>query len=125
MPDGRKGESANQGEVEEFFVTGFEMFPDGGGIVGGERKKFLDLRPVEKVAGTNDFDSERDREVWSGMFRPLFMVLGREEVEGFRVKSALGGGFAEAGFTKENGLASGGNGGADGREFLESLNHER
>jgi hypothetical protein len=54
--------------VKEFFVTGFKMFLDCGGVVGGERKKFCDLRPVEKVAGTNDFDPESDREVWSGMF---------------------------------------------------------
>jgi hypothetical protein len=111
--------------VKEFFVTGFKMFLDCGGVVGGERKKFLDLRPVEEVTRTNDFDPKSDREVWSGMFRPLFMVPRGEEVEGFCVEAALGSGFAKASFAKEDRLASGGDSAANGREFLESLNHER
>jgi hypothetical protein len=49
--------------VKELFVTGFKMLLDGGGVVGGERKKFCDLRPVAKVARANDFNPESDREV--------------------------------------------------------------
>jgi len=111
--------------VEKLLVARLKVFPDGSGVVGGERKKFFDLRPVEEVTRTNDFDPKSDREVWSGMFRPLFMVLRGEEVEGFCVEAALGGGFAKASFAKEDRLASGGDSAANGREFLESLNHER
>jgi hypothetical protein len=111
--------------VEKLLVARLKVFPDGSGVVGGERKKFFDLRPVEKVTRTNDFGSKRDRKVWSNIFCLLFMILGGDEVEGFCVESALGGGFAKAGFTKENRLASGGDGSADGGKFLESLNHER
>ena len=63
LPNGRQRESAYQGEVKELFVTGFKMLLDDGGVVGGERKKFCDLRPVAKVARANDFNPESDREV--------------------------------------------------------------
>jgi hypothetical protein len=111
--------------MEKLLVTRLKVFPDGSGVVGSERKKFFDLRPLEKVTRTNDFGTEQDRKVWSIIFCPLFMVLSGDEVEGFCVESALGSGFAKAGFAKKNRLASGGDCSADGGKFLESLNHER
>jgi hypothetical protein len=54
--------------VEKLLVARLKVFPDGSGVVGSERKKFFDLRPVEKVTRTNDFGSKRDRKVWSSIF---------------------------------------------------------
>ena len=53
------------------------------------------------------------------------MVLGGEEVEGFRLKCAFVGGFADAGFAEKDRLATLSDGLADGGEFFESLDHDR
>ena len=53
------------------------------------------------------------------------MILSGKEEEGFRLKCAFVGGFADAGFAEKNRLAALGDGLADGGEFFESLDHDR
>ena len=101
------------------------MFPDGGGIVGGEGEEFCNGRPIQKVAGPDHFHPKGHGKVRGRMFRTLLMISGGEEVEGFRVEPAVGSRFAQAGFSKEDRLASFGHGGTYGGELLESMNHER
>ena len=53
------------------------------------------------------------------------MVVSGKEVEGFRLKCAFVGGFADAGLAEKDGLAALADGVADGGEFFESLDHDR
>ena len=49
VPDGRKGDWLDLGEVEKFFITRIEVFANGLRVVDGEGEEFLDLSPVDQV----------------------------------------------------------------------------
>jgi len=46
-PNGLKEKWANKCEVEELLISRIEVFTNGLWIIGGEREKLFDLRPVE------------------------------------------------------------------------------
>ena len=115
----------DQGEVEKLFVSGVEMFTNGFRIVSSKGEKFFDLGPVEKISGANEIYAKSNRKNLRRSFAPLFMILGGEEIEGFRLKGAFVGGFADASFAEENGLLALGDGVANGGEFFKSVDHDR
>jgi len=115
----------NQGEVEKFFVPRVEMLPNSFGIVSGKGKEFFDLGPVEKIARANEIYAKSNRKNLRRGFPPLFMILRGKKVEGFRLKGAFVGGFADACFTEKNGLLALGDGVANGGEFFKSVDHDR
>jgi hypothetical protein len=115
----------DQGEVEKLFVSRVEVFTNGFGIVSGKGEEFFDLGPVEKISGANEIYAKRNRKNLRRGFAPLFMILRRKKVEGFRLKGAFVGGFADASFTKKNGLLALGDGVANGGELFKSVDHDR
>jgi hypothetical protein len=119
----RKG--LDQGEVEKFFVPRVEVLPNGFGIVSGKGKEFFDLGPVEKIAGADEIHPKRNRENLGRGFASFLMILGGEEIEGFWLKCAFVGGFADASFTEKNGLVASGDGVANGGELFKSVDHDR
>jgi hypothetical protein len=110
VPGWGKGEGLDQGEVEKLFVSGVEMFTNSFGIVSSKGEKFFDLGPVEKISGANEIYAKSNRKNLRRGFAPLFMILRRKKVEGFWLKGAFVGGFADACFTEKNGLLALGNG---------------
>ena len=60
-----------------------------------------------------------------GGFGAFFMVVSGKEVEGFWLKCAFVGGFADAGFAEKDRLAALGDGVANGGEFFKSVDHDR
>jgi hypothetical protein len=86
------------------------MFTNGFGIVSGKGEKFFDLGPVEKISGANEIYAKSNRKNLRRSFAPLFMILRGKKVEGFWLKGAFVGGFADASFAEENGLLALGNG---------------
>ena len=90
----------DQGEVEKLFVPRVEMLPNSFGIVSGKRKESFDLGPVEKIARANEIYAKSNRKNLRRGFAPLFMILRGKKVEGFRLKGAFVGGFADACFSK-------------------------
>jgi hypothetical protein len=125
VPGRREGEGLDQGKVEKLFVSGVEMFTNGFGIVSSKGEKFFDLGPVEKISGADEIHPKGDRKNFGRSFAPLFMILGGEEIEGFRLKGAFVGGFADASFTKKNGLLALGDGVANRGELFKSVDHDR
>ena len=111
--------------MEKLFVPRVEVFTNGFGIVSGKGEKFFDLGPVEKISGANEIYAKSNRKNLGRAFAPLFMILGGEEIEGFRLKGAIVGGFAQAGLSQKYGLATGGDGLTNGGELFESLGHGR
>jgi hypothetical protein len=115
----------DQGEVEKLFVPRVEVFTNGFRFVSGKGEKFFDLGPVEKISGADEIHPKGNRKNFGRSFAPLFMILGGEEIEGFRLKGAFVGGFADASFTKKNGLLALGDGVANGGELFKSVDHDR
>ncbi len=124
-PGRREGEGLDQGEVEKLFVPRVEVFTNGFGIVSGKGEKFFDLGPVEKISSANEIYAKSNRKNLRRGFAPLFMILRGKKVEGFWLKGAFVGGFADASFTEENGLLALGDGVANGGEFFKSVDHDR
>ena len=124
-PGWGEGEGLDQGEVEKFFVPRVEVFTNGFGIVSGKGEKFFDLGPVEKISGANEIYAKSNRKNLRRGFAPLFMILRGKKVEGFWLKGAFVGGFADASFTEKNGLLALGDGVANRGELFESVDHDR
>jgi len=125
VPGWGEGEGLDQGEVEKLFVPGVEVFTNGFGFVSGKGEKFFDLGPVEKISGANEIYAKSNRKNFGRSFAPLFMILGGEEIEGFRLEGAFVGGFADASFAEKNGLLALGDGAANRGEFFKSVDHDR
>jgi hypothetical protein len=125
VPGRREGEGLDQGEVEKLFVSGVEMFTNSFGIVSSKGEKFFDLGPVEKISGANEIYAKSNRKNLRRSFAPLFMILSGKKVEGFWLKGAFVGGFADASFTEKNGLLALGDGVANRGELFESVDHDR
>jgi hypothetical protein len=125
VPGRREGEGLDQGEVEKLFVSGVEMFTNSFGVVSSKGEKFFDLGPVEKISGANEIYAKRNRKNLRRSFAPLFMILRGKKVEGFWLKGAFVGGFADASFAEENSLLALGDGVANGGEFFKSVDHDR
>jgi hypothetical protein len=111
--------------VEKLFVPGVEVFTNGFRFVSGKGEKFFDLGPVEKISGANEIYAKSNRKNLRRGFAPLFMILGGKKVEGFWLKGAFVGGFADASFTEKNGLLALGDGVANGGELFKSVDHDR
>ncbi len=101
------------------------MFPNGLGIVGGEREKFFDLRPVEQIARSKNLHADGDLKIGGRALGILFVVMGGKEVKGFGSKSAFGSGLPNPCFAKENRLLACRDGLTNGGEFFKSLDHGR
>ena len=123
VPDGLETKSPDVGKVQQFFVPRIEMFPDGFGIIGGQRKKFFYLGPFQQIARLDDVDMEGDGKAIRGSAFFLFMVLRGQEIEGSALEDAIRGGFPKTGLTEENGLLTGGDGGADRGQLLKAETH--
>jgi hypothetical protein len=65
------------------------VFPNGLGIVGGEREKLFDLRPVKQVAGSKNIHADGDLKIACRAFCVLFVVVGGKQVKGFGSKPAF------------------------------------
>ena len=96
--------------MEKLFVPRVEVFTNGFGIVSSKGEEFFDLGPVEKISGANEIYSESNWKNLRRSFAPLFMILRGKKVEGFWLKGAFVGGFADASFTEKNGLLALGDG---------------
>ncbi len=111
--------------MKKLFVPRVEVFTNGFGIVSRKGEEFFDLRPFEKISGANEIYAKSNRKNLRRGFAPLFMILGGEEIEGFRLEGAFVGGFADASFAKKNGLLAFGDGVANGGELFKSVDHDR
>ena len=125
VPGWGEGEGLDQGEVEKLFVPRVEVFTNGFGIVSGKGEKFFDLGPVEKISGANEIYAKSNRKNLGRGFPSFLMILGGEEIEGFWLKGAFVGGFADASFTEKNGLLALGDGVANRGELFKSVDHDR
>jgi hypothetical protein len=101
------------------------VFTNGFGIVSSKGEKFFDLGPVEKISGANEIYAKSNRKNLRRGFAPLFMILRGKKVEGFWLKGAFVGGFADASFAEKNGLLALGDGVANGGELFKSVDHDR
>jgi hypothetical protein len=125
VPGWGEGEGLDQGEVEKLFVPRVEVFTNGFGIVSSKGEEFFDLGPVEKISGANEIYSESNWKNLGRGFPSFLMILRRKKVEGFWLKGAIVGGFADASFTEKNGLLALGDGVANGGELFKSVDHDR
>ena len=110
--------------MKKFFVPRVEVLPNGFGIVSGKGEEFFNLGPVEKIARADEIHPKRNRENLGRGFASFLMILGGEEIEGFWLKCAFVGGFADASFAEKNGLLAVGEGVDKGSEFVKPGDHD-
>jgi hypothetical protein len=65
------------------------VFTNGLWIVDGEREKFFDLRPAEKVARSKNIHADGDLKIACRAFCVLFVVVGGKQVKGFGSETAF------------------------------------